>query len=112
MVLDEDYVYPDGEITNRWASCFDLLPPTLMITTNPDGQHSEIQICPWFLRKARGFKYTDFKSVNAVVWGGLAKLVMDKIADKQYTPIDAFQLFDKVLLHEVGWKIIFLLGLC
>jgi hypothetical protein len=102
--LDKNYVYPEGEITGRWASCYDLQPPTLMITTNPIvdlSLGSEIQICPWFLTQSRDWKISDLKSLNKVVWGGLAEIVMPAVTKVQYTPIDAFSLFEKVALHEV-----------
>lgn len=102
-----DVVYGD-DITSKWADCFDLLPPTIMITTNPGqiannpiGSLSEIQICPWFLSKERGFKFRDFKSLNALLTGSLARAAMPLVSKALYTPIDAFSLFDKVLLHEV-----------
>ncbi|KAF2111176.1 hypothetical protein BDV96DRAFT_188696 [Lophiotrema nucula] len=98
---DTDYVYPESEITSRWASCFDLIEPTLAITTNPDRGPSEIQICPWYLSKARGVKFRDFKSINAITWGALARVSMPLVSSFFYTPIDAFHLFDKVLLHEL-----------
>jgi hypothetical protein len=75
-----------------------------MITTNPiveTSYGSEIQICPWFLLQQRKWKFSDLKDLNKVLWGGLAKVVMDDFAKVQYTPIDSFSLFEKVALHEV-----------
>jgi hypothetical protein len=75
-----------------------------MITTNPivdAGTGSEIQICPWYLVKLRGWKVADWNSLNKVAWGGLAKVLMDPIARRVYAPIDYYNLFDKVVLHEV-----------
>lgn len=43
-----------------------------------------------------------------MAWGGLAQIVMPAVTKAQYTPIDAFGLFDKVLLHEV-YSILFIL---
>lgn len=62
---------------------------------------SEIQICPWYLVKLRGWKITDWNSLNKVAWGSIAKVLMDPIANRKYTPIDSYNLFDKVVLHEV-----------
>ena len=97
-----------SDITSKWADCFGVLSPTLAITTNPGqtignptGSLSEIQICPWFLSKQRGFKFRDFKSANALLIGTLARAAVPVVQKLVYAPIDAFSLFDKVLLHEV-----------
>lgn len=104
IAADKGYVYPEGDFTDKWANCRDKLPPTIMITTNPSlGQEhfSEIQICPWYMIKMRGYKISDWKDLYQVAWGSVAKVVMDPIAAMVYTPIDADTLPDKVILHEV-----------
>ena len=62
-----------------------------------------IQICPWFLDYAmhKNAQYQDQFSP-----GRMAKMIADRkwdewITNTRYTPIDLFQLFDKVIVHEV-----------
>lgn len=91
-------------MTDRFNECFKVSTNApAMVTINPDGGPSEIQICPWYLTVERGFKYVDFKSVNAVVWGGLHTIgdALSGIKNFFKRPIDAFQHFDITILHEV-----------
>ncbi|KAF2272617.1 uncharacterized protein EI97DRAFT_461869 [Westerdykella ornata] len=100
---DLNVAYELGTITNRFSSCFDLTPPTLAVTLNVPNHRTEIQICPWFMTTARGFKFRDLKELRASSWsyGVLAKILMPPISAIKYTPIDAFALMDKVILHEL-----------
>ncbi|KAF2271436.1 uncharacterized protein EI97DRAFT_437866 [Westerdykella ornata] len=96
-------VYQEDEISNRFAHCLELTPPTAAITFNPEGQASEIQICPWFMTQVRGFKFRDLTELRAgsLTLGALAKISLPVISSMAYTPIDMFQVFDKVILHEL-----------
>lgn len=103
---DRGIEYKDGELTRpggRFANCFSVNPPALMVTlTVPtDAHHSEIQICPWFLRQARGFRIKDIQHIPSSVWGGLSKVAIPVSAKLQYSPIDIFILADKTIVHEL-----------
>ena len=93
--------YDTHELESRFAHCYDLVEPTLMITMRFINQYNEIQICPWFLRKSRGFKVTDLVDTNQPFYSSLSKLVIPVAAKLKYTPIDVFILMDKVIVHEL-----------
>lgn len=94
-------VYDTNELESRFAHCYDLKEPTLMITMRFAYQYTEIQICPWFLRKSRGFKVTDLVDTNQPFYATLSKVVIPVAAKLRYTPIDVFILMDKVIVHEL-----------
>lgn len=93
--------YDTNELESRFAHCYDLKDPTLMITMRFVYQYTEIQFCPWFLRKSRGFKVTDLVDVNQPFYAALSKVVIPVAARLLYTPIDVFILMDKVIVHEL-----------
>lgn len=93
--------YDPHELESRFAHCYDLMEPTLMITMRFVNLYTEIQICPWFLRKSRGFKVTDLVDTNQPFYATLSKLVIPVAAKIKYTPIDVFILMDKVIVHEL-----------
>lgn len=93
--------YDTNELESRFAHCYDLVEPTLMITMRFIYQYTEIQICPWFLRKSRGLKVTDLVDTNQPFYATLSKLVIPVAAKLLYTPIDVFILMDKVIVHEL-----------
>lgn len=93
--------YDTNELESRFAHCYDLKDPTLMITMRFVHQYTEIQICPWFLRKSRGFKVTDLVDTNQPFYATLSKVVIPVAAKILYTPIDVFILMDKVIVHEL-----------
>ena len=73
-----------------------------MITTNIPGWASEIQICPWFLASARGWKASDWKYLKIDFWGGLKRATFGASeAVEDHATIDGFRLADLVVLHEV-----------
>lgn len=94
-------VYDTNELESRFAHCYDLVEPTLMITMRFVYQYTEIQICPWFLRKSRGFEVTDLVDTNQPFYATLSKVVIPVAAKLLYTPIDVFMLMDKVIVHEL-----------
>jgi hypothetical protein len=101
---DRNVVYQDGALSSpggRFANCFDILEPTLMITMTVEGQFSEIQICPWYLRKARGFAFRDLKDVSPSILKYISHIAMPLVARLVYRPIDLFVLTDKVIVHEL-----------
>ncbi|PON19215.1 hypothetical protein C2W62_03920 [Candidatus Entotheonella serta] len=62
-----------------------------------------IQICPWFLDYAMK---QDIQFQGQFKAGRTASMIVNLELDKlatwlKYTPIDLFQLFDKVMIHEV-----------
>jgi hypothetical protein len=94
--------YVTGEVTSRFASCYDLKPPTLMVTMRMGpNEYSEIQICPWFLQQARGLKFTDLAHIGQYSYALLSKWKLPKEAKKFYTPLDTYLLMDKVIVHEL-----------
>ncbi|KAH7095929.1 hypothetical protein FB567DRAFT_544185 [Paraphoma chrysanthemicola] len=102
---DRNMVYKLDEITSpggRFANCMDLTSPALMITfTNTEFKYSEIQICPWFLSKVRGYKFKDLSSLPSAVFSLVARVAVPIAARVMYTPIDSFSLMDKTLVHEM-----------
>ncbi|KAH8724711.1 hypothetical protein GQ44DRAFT_727499 [Phaeosphaeriaceae sp. PMI808] len=70
--------------------------------TIDDGQFNEIQICPWFLEKSRGFKFSDLLDLlHQPFVAFLSRMAVPAAARLLYTPIDAFVLMDKVIVHEL-----------
>jgi hypothetical protein len=61
----------------------------------------EIQICPWYLRKARGFAFRDLKDVSPSILKYISHIAMPLVARLVYRPIDLFVLTDKVIVHEL-----------
>jgi hypothetical protein len=101
---DRDILYKIGNLDSpggRFANCYDLNPPTLMITLNVLGKHSEIQICPWFLTNVRGYQLKDLSSLPTSAYHLLSKIALPVAAKAVYTPIDSFSLMDKTILHEL-----------
>jgi hypothetical protein len=72
-----------------------------MVTMRIYGEYNEIQICPWYLRKARGFKVTDLVSMDQPFYTSLSRVVMPFAAKFLYTPVDTFVLMDKTIVHEL-----------
>jgi hypothetical protein len=101
---DRNIVYKEGELTSpggSFANCFDILEPTMMLTLTVPDQYSEIQICPWYLRKARGFRFRDLTDIPSAAMQGLGKLAIPALGKAFYTPIDMFVLTDKMIVHEL-----------
>lgn len=66
-------------------------------------QPDTLQICPWFLDYAmkQDAQFQSKFSAGKVAWM-IKNFKLDRLATWiAYTPIDLFQLFDKVLVHEV-----------
>jgi len=93
--------YNENELNSEFAHCYSLQQPTLMITMTTLEGHSEIQICPWFLRKSRGFKFTDLQDTSQPFYAMLSRLIIPFAARTLYRPIDALVLMDKVIVHEL-----------
>jgi hypothetical protein len=87
----------------RFGNCFDVKEPTLMVTLNPAdlGKFSEIQICPWYLKNARGFRFRDLADVPSSLFASVSKWKLPSEAKKNYTPLDMFVLTDKIIVHEL-----------
>jgi hypothetical protein len=99
---DRGLEYDPEDKIDRFARCYDVNPPTLAITLTWDGQYSEIQICPWFLGKSRGFKLSDLSSLsNQPFLASLSRIVVPVAAKMFYTPLDSIVLMDKVIAHEL-----------
>lgn len=102
---DRGIDYKEGEAKHpggRFAHCYDTTPPTLMITfTVSITQYSEIQICPWFLSYARGYKVKDMSSLPASIFTAISKIAIPIAARTAYTLIDVFSLMDKTIVHEL-----------
>lgn len=101
---DRNIDYKENEVKfpgGRFANCFDVKPPTMMITFTVLTKHSEIQICPWFLSYARGYKFKDLGSLPASIYYAASKIVLPVAAKKMFTPIDSFVLMDKTIAHEL-----------
>jgi len=94
-------VYDPEELESKFASCYNLKPPTLMMTMTFIGEYNEIQICPWFLRKSRGFKFTDLQDTSQPFYAFISRLAIPVLAMIKYKPIDALVLMDKVIVHEL-----------
>jgi hypothetical protein len=102
--MDRNVAYKDGALSSpggRYANCFDVIEPTLMITMTVAGQFSEIQICPWYLRKARGFAIRDVKDLAPSIIKYMSHIALPLVARFIYRPIDLFVLTDKVIVHEL-----------
>lgn len=71
--------------------------------TTPD----VIQICPWFLEYAMAQDAQFPSQFDTGKMGAMiSKLKLDKLITRLfYTPIDLFQLFEKILLHEVRTRL-------
>jgi hypothetical protein len=103
---DRDIRYNPHDKMSSFAFCYDLLPPTLALTmTGFEGQFNEIQICPWFLEKSRGFKVSDLSDISHAthqpVFAALSRMALPAVSRAIYTPIDSFVLMDKVIVHEL-----------
>lgn len=99
---DRNIDYKVGEISSRFANCYDKKQPTLMITfTVSITQYSEIQICPWFLAYARGYNRKDLESLPTRTFTAASKIVIPIAARTKYTSIDVFSLMDKTIVHEL-----------
>ncbi|KAF1918941.1 hypothetical protein BDU57DRAFT_592946 [Ampelomyces quisqualis] len=85
----------------------------LAVTTNPTSatgfvQPTQIQLCPWFVQWVKDHKY---KMVKDAMMTSIGKTLI-KLAGRapfSFAQIDAFNLLDKVLLHEMmhgraAWK--------
>ncbi|KAI1248074.1 hypothetical protein MGN70_010323 [Eutypa lata] len=67
-------------------------------------QPDTLQICPWFLDYAmkQDAQFQSQFSAGKVAWT-IKNFKLDRLATwVAYTPIDLFQLFDKVLVHELS----------
>jgi hypothetical protein len=98
---DRNLAYNKEDTKSRFLNCYDLKPPTLMITMRFTNEFNEIQICPWFLRKARGFKFVDLMDTSQPFYSLVSRVAIPLAARTMYTPIDAFLLMDKVIVHEL-----------
>jgi hypothetical protein len=101
---DRNIFYKTGELGfpgGRFANCYDLKPPTLMITFTVPNVYSEIQICPWFLTNVRGYQFRDLPSLGSSFYHLLSKIALPGVAKTVYTPIDSFSLMDKTIVHEL-----------
>lgn len=70
-----------------------------------DGKKTDImQMCPWFLDYAMKQKVQWQTQIGSARIGAMiSKLKLDKFTTwAKYTPIDLFQLYEKVPVHEVG----------
>jgi hypothetical protein len=93
--------YNTKDLTSQFAHCYDISEPTLMITIRFGSEFSKIQICPWFLRKSRGFKFTNLVDLHQFGYSTLSRLAIPIAARTIFTPIDSFLLTDKVIVHEL-----------
>jgi hypothetical protein len=94
--------YGPNNKMDRFARCYDANPPTLAITMTWHGKFTEIQICPWFLRKSRDFKLSDLSSLAKQPFvAALSKVVIPVAAKVPFTDLDVFVLMDKVIAHEL-----------
>jgi hypothetical protein len=108
---ERNIVYDPNDLTSpggSYANCFDIHSPTMMVTlTFPKrkeedvNKFSEIQICPWFLRKARGFKLKDLSDFKSSTFSALSQIAIPVVAALSYRPIDMFVLVDKMIVHEL-----------
>jgi hypothetical protein len=101
---DRDIFYKERDLTfpgGRFANCYDLIPPALMVTLTVPGKYSEIQICPWFLASTRGYKIKDLSSIPGSAYYAISKAAVPIVAKVVYTPIDSFSLMDKTIVHEL-----------
>jgi hypothetical protein len=99
---DRNLEYDPQDKIDRFARCYDVNPPTLAITMTWSGQFSEIQICPWFLGKSRGFAMSDLSSLSKQPFlAALSRFTVPVVAKMAYTPLDSFVLMDKVIVHEL-----------
>ncbi|KAF1846476.1 uncharacterized protein K460DRAFT_406679 [Cucurbitaria berberidis CBS 394.84] len=101
---DRNVAYEKGDLSKpggRFGNCYDIKDPTMMVTLTAGKEFSEIQICPWYLRKARGFKFKDLADIPASIYSALGKVAIPTMAKLKYTPIDIFLLMDKVIVHEL-----------
>jgi len=85
--------YDEGDVTSRWASCYDVKPPTLAVTLRFPNEYNEIQLCPWYLTLERGFRLKELAS-GQTVFSTLSKVFLP-------SPVDACVLMDKVIVHEL-----------
>ncbi|KAF2687476.1 hypothetical protein K458DRAFT_386292 [Lentithecium fluviatile CBS 122367] len=98
---NRNLAYKPKELESRFAHCYNLREPTLMITMTWTGEYSKIQICPWYLRNARGYKVMGLIDLNQPFYTAMSKTVIPIAAKFVYTPIDAFVLMDKAIVHEL-----------
>lgn len=75
------------------------MPPIELQGVEPD----TLQLCPWFLDYGMKSEVQFQSQLEPGKIGTMiAKLKLDELATWVfYTPIDLFQLFDKVMVHEV-----------
>jgi hypothetical protein len=101
---DRNVVYKADELTSpggSYANCFDIRDSTMMVTLKVKEKFSEIQICPWFLRKARDFKFRDLGDFKSLAFTTLSRVAIPIVAWTMYRPIDLFLLVDKMIVHEL-----------
>jgi hypothetical protein len=108
---ERNIVYGAKDLTSpggSYANCFDIKESTMMITltfakTKEDNSEkfTEIQICPWFLRKARGFKFKDLADFKSSAFTALSQVAIPVMALLKFRPIDMFVLVDKMIVHEL-----------
>lgn len=70
-------------------------------------QPDVLQICPWFLDYAMAQKHRFTSKWDRFKIGSMINsLELDQLATRiVYAPIDLFQLFEKVIIHEVRWPV-------
>lgn len=90
-----------GEFLKEKFTCAGALAWTMI----PDDSSKPdiIQMCPWFLDYAMKQKVQWQTEIGGGKIGAMiSKLKLDKFATwVNYTPIDLFQLYEKVIVHEV-----------
>lgn len=91
-------------IDSKWVqnSPSDCSLGTLAYTNNPEDYPSQITICPWFLTYSLKTLFPTSKGLRSQLLGQLARFVIPIASRWVYTKIDAYSLFDKLLLHEVN----------
>jgi hypothetical protein len=105
MNKDRNIVYEPGALTSpggSYANCFDIIgTSTMMITLTVEDKYSEIQICPWYLKKARGFRRRDLSDIPSSIFTSIGKVAIPALGWLVYRPIDLFVLTDKMIVHEL-----------
>lgn len=98
---DTGYTFKKGEMSNRFANCYDGLSAAMMSTFTLTGNMSQVQICPWYLRTVIEGKHRDLASLPAMIFSGVSKIYMPVKMKLSWTPIDAFRMMDNTIIHEL-----------
>lgn len=87
-----------------------ILSGTFMYTTTPthpiaaQSPFMQIQICPYFLAWALPTSNKWTVVLTADYWKSITVSLVEVLSRFKFAPVDAFSLFDKVMLHEVCLK--------